>query len=87
MGILIANILFGLLAFYTLIGVVFAFFFVIKGVGKVDPSATRGTWGFRILIFPASAALWPLLLKRWKTGAHLPVEHNPHRDAAKKGEA
>ena len=52
-------------AAYTLIGVVFAAAFVARGVARVDPAARGGTVGFRILIFPGAAALWPLLFARW----------------------
>ena len=50
---------------YALAGVVFAIPFVLKGAARLDPDAVAGTWGFRVLIFPASAAMWPLLLVRW----------------------
>ena len=50
---------------YTLVGVLFAVPFVVKGAGRLDPDAARGTWGFRVLIFPGTVALWPWLLLRW----------------------
>lgn len=50
---------------YTLIGVVFAIAFVTKGLGTVDPAAQGGPLGFRLLMFPASAALWPVLAVKW----------------------
>lgn len=49
------------LGVYLALGAGFAVWFVIDGVGRISP-ATRGTgWGFRLLIAPGSAALWPLL--------------------------
>ena len=37
----------------------FGLLFVTRGVGRVDPAAASGTWGFRVLILPGAAALWP----------------------------
>ena len=50
---------------YALVGVVFAVPFVLKGAARLDPDAVGATWGFRVLIFPGAAALWPLLFARW----------------------
>jgi hypothetical protein len=50
---------------YSAIGVTFALVFVTVGVGRID-HATRGApISFRLIIFPASAALWPVLLRKW----------------------
>ncbi len=69
---------------YSVLGVVFAVPFVVRGVGKIDPVAQNGTWGFRILIFPGSVALWPILLRRWVRNSPMPVEQNSHRQCAQK---
>jgi len=70
---------------YVAIGLVFGLYFVARAVERVDHLARGSTFGFRVLIFPASVALWPWLAKRvWS--AHPggePVEHSPHRDAAR----
>jgi len=58
---------------YALLGVGFAFAFVWKGVARVDPAARDGTLGFRLLIVPASAALWPWLLVRWIRAGRAPA--------------
>ena len=50
---------------YALFGVLFAVPFVLKGAARLDPDAVGATWGFRVLIFPGAAALWPLLFVRW----------------------
>jgi hypothetical protein len=50
---------------YVAAGVVFAAAFVTWGVQRVDPAARGARLGFRLLILPGSAALWPLLLRRW----------------------
>jgi hypothetical protein len=48
---------------YAAFGAIFAIAFVLFGVDRVDPTAK--TLGFRLLILPGVAALWPLLLGRW----------------------
>jgi hypothetical protein len=73
-----------LLAAYLVMGFLFAIPFVLVGVRRIDPHATRGSWGFRVLIVPGSAFLWPLLAKRWLRGApHPPEERNAHRCVAR----
>jgi len=70
---------------YLLGGLVFATPFALVGVGKIDPHAAHGSWGFRILIIPGTMFLWPLLARRWLKGIHEPPEeNNPHRCAARK---
>jgi len=72
---------------YLAAGLVFALAFVTAGVQRVDPAAHGAPWGFRLLILPGAAALWPLLLARWVRGAGPPEERNAHRDAARGGDA
>lgn len=67
---------------YLAIGVAFAVAFVTRGVGRIDPAAREGSWGFRLAILPGTAALWPLLARRWARGGAPPEERNAHRDAA-----
>lgn len=50
---------------YAACGVLFAIAFVMKGVERVDSQAHGAPLGFRLLILPGAAALWPLLLRRW----------------------
>ena len=65
---------------YISLGVAFAIAFVTIGVSRVDSQAIGSSLGFRILIFPGSVALWPLLLRRWMAGkSEPPEERNPHR--------
>ena len=68
---------------YAAIGVLFAIAFVFKGVDSIDPNAKGTGIGFRLLILPGSAALWPLLMRRWMKGVPPPEETNAHRRAAK----
>lgn len=71
---------------YLACGLVFAIPFALVGVKRIDPHATHGSWGFRLLIIPGTMALWPLLLHRWATGSEEPPEEgNAHRRAARKG--
>ncbi|MBX9599842.1 MAG: hypothetical protein K2X35_02520 [Bryobacteraceae bacterium] len=50
---------------YAACGLVFAIAFLTRGVEQLDPQ-TRGTGiGFRLLLLPGTAALWPLLLSKW----------------------
>jgi hypothetical protein len=50
---------------YLACGLLFAVVFVTVGVGRIDPDARGTSFGFRLLILPGTAALWPLLAKRW----------------------
>jgi len=56
------------LEIYAAIGVLFAMAFVGAGVNRIDPIARNSTVGFRVMIFPGAAALWPFLLARWIQG-------------------
>ena len=71
------------LGVYLAVGFLFASAFVIRGAQRIDPQAVGGSWGFRLAILPAAAAFWPLLARRWFSGATQPEEHNPHRDLAR----
>jgi hypothetical protein len=72
------------LATYLGCGLLFAIPFVMIGVKRIDPHTARPTLGFRLLVFPGSMALWPLLLRRWLKGAHEPPEeYTAHRSASK----
>ena len=71
-------------ALYLFCGFFFAIPFVFIGVGKIDPHAAHGTWGFRLLIVPGTIFFWPLLASRWLSGSHEPPEErNSHRRAAR----
>lgn len=72
-----------LLAAYAAAGLLFGIAFAASGVERVDSLARGSGAGFRLMILPGAAALWPLLAKRWigATGEP-PAERNPHRDRA-----
>jgi hypothetical protein len=50
---------------YAAIGCTFAIAFVTAGIHRMDPQAKRAGLGFRAIILPGVAALWPWLLYRW----------------------
>ncbi len=64
---------------YAAVGLLFALAFVLVGVGRIDPAAAHSKPGFRVMILPGAAALWPLLLMRWIGGKQPPEERSPHR--------
>jgi membrane protein implicated in regulation of membrane protease activity len=69
---------------YLGVGMLFAVAFVVFGVGRIDPAAVKGTVGFRILILPGSALLWPLLARRWASRRRTPpAQHDAHADGAR----
>ncbi len=82
----VAQVVVGACLAYAAAGIAFALAFVARGVRLVDAAAADGTVGFRVLILPGVAALWPLLAWRWlrATGV-VPQQHDAHGDAALHG--
>lgn len=80
----IASALVAVMLVYAALGLLFAVAFAARGAARIDAHAAHTSWGFRLLILPGAAALWPLLAYRWARGQAPPEEHNPHRDAAGK---
>jgi hypothetical protein len=71
------------LEIYVLLGVVFALPFAVSWVGRIDPHAAAGTWGFRVVIVPGVIALWPLLASRLiRRRREPPDEWTAHRRRA-----
>ncbi|MEM9803152.1 MAG: hypothetical protein AAGA20_22730 [Planctomycetota bacterium] len=66
---------------YLAVGFVFAIAFSLFGAARIDPDARGATIGFRILVVPGATLLWPLLARRWITGAPPPEERTPHKRA------
>jgi hypothetical protein len=54
-----------LLGAYAAAGLFFAAVFLILGITEVDPVSKGSGIGFRLIILPGVAALWPLMLTRW----------------------
>ena len=71
------------IAVYAGIGLAFALFFVTFRVSSIDQSAAGVGVGFRLIILPGVAVLWPLLVRRSIQGVKgPPTEINSHRGAA-----
>lgn len=60
------RLLLDLFYLYVLAGVVFAVLFLWRGAGRIDEEAQGISWKTRALLFPGTAALWPLLLRKWR---------------------
>ena len=68
---------------YAAAGLAFGLAFAAAGAARLDPAARGASFGFRILVIPGAAALWPVLLRRWLRGDRTPpIERNAHREAA-----
>ena len=65
----VAQILVWIMGVYGALGLAFAIALVTVGVGRVDATARHTGIGFRLLIAPGAAALWPLLVLRWREAA------------------
>ena len=50
---------------YVALGGLFAVLFVTRGISRIDAAAQESTVGFRLVIFPGTILLWPLLLQQW----------------------
>lgn len=54
------------IAGYLGIGLVLGSVFALRGAARIDANARDAGLLFRILIVPGSAALWPIVLLKWK---------------------
>jgi len=82
-SLVIAEVVVGIVEAYALAGVAFALMFLPRGVTRLDPRVAGAPKTLRLLILPGIVALWPLFAWRWITGAHEPIEDNPHRAKAR----
>ena len=60
-----AEILLIIVAIYLVLGVLFVFPFLMKGLNTVDEGANGSTIGFKIIIIPGVIVFWPVLLSKW----------------------
>ncbi|NER16086.1 hypothetical protein [Spongiivirga citrea] len=58
---IVIKIFLGILGVYTLIGILFGVFFLIKAP-KIDPLMADTKKKVRFLLFPGVAATWPFLI-------------------------
>jgi hypothetical protein len=65
---LAAQIFVALLFAYATTGLLFAAWFLVKGVGRLDEGMALANWKVRILLLPGSIAFWPVLLKKLADG-------------------
>jgi len=61
----LAHVILTVAAAYVAAGLPFAVAFVTVGVGRIDHAARGASLAFRLIIFPGTIALWPLLLAKW----------------------
>jgi hypothetical protein len=59
---------------YLGIGVAFAIAFALRGAQAIDSCAVGSHWGFRVLVIPGAAALWPIMLRKWIGARSTPRE-------------
>jgi hypothetical protein len=64
---MIGSVLLYAFGLYVAVGIAVGVAFVCFGVTRVLDHPATVSLGARILLFPASAALWPLILRRWLT--------------------
>jgi hypothetical protein len=50
---------------YLGLGLIFGLWFVFKGAEQIDENMHGATWPTRLLLLPASIALWVVLLKKY----------------------
>ncbi|NQZ43966.1 MAG: hypothetical protein HRT65_06615 [Flavobacteriaceae bacterium] len=61
---LVIQIFLGILAAYTVLGILVALLLVFRSVSKLDPVLANSKKSVRILLFPGMVATWPFLLKK-----------------------
>lgn len=64
MSVAAAQLLVQIMTIYAGVGAAFAAMFLWRWVGRLDPAAEHGTWGFRVVVFPGVAVFWPLFVVR-----------------------
>lgn len=80
MGLDSAWILFRVLQYYVGIGLLVSPIAIFLGGARIDRALPASSLGFRILILPGAAMLWPIVLVRCLRGGGTPrIERNAHR--------
>jgi hypothetical protein len=65
---------------YIAVGGCVALAFLLFGLDRADPAA-RGAYGFRALVAPGLALLWPLVVYRWLVAPAVADAQAPVRQA------
>lgn len=53
------------LGIYLLLGLIFGLFFLVKGIHKIDETASDASLGFKLIILPGITLLWPIMFFKW----------------------
>jgi hypothetical protein len=61
----LGEIIVSALVLYLSCGLLFSVLFLAVGVDRIDPAARQTSIAFRLLIFPGTVALWPVLAAKW----------------------
>lgn len=65
---------------YLAVGLVTAVFALFRGLGRIDPDALNATWGFRLIVLPGLVLLWPVIVRRMRSGDRRPpAEKTAHK--------
>ncbi len=75
----IVEIIVFVIGIYLTVGILFAVWFVIFGITKLDESAKATGFAFRIIIIFGIVVFWVLFAKRLLFHETLPTENNAHR--------
>jgi hypothetical protein len=54
------------LAIYVLIGMLVALWFCLHRINRLPGMEVKPTWGFRLIILPATVLLWPAVIFQLK---------------------
>lgn len=76
---LFLNILVWLVTGYIVVGIILASILSFTQIHKIDPAARRASLGFRLIVLPGLAMLWPLIVLRVVRGASPPTEKTAHK--------
>ena len=53
-----------LMGVYLVVGIFFSFYFLFKGMVKLDDGTANTPWHFKLLIWPGTVLMWSVLLTR-----------------------
>ncbi|MBX3390871.1 MAG: hypothetical protein KF691_15590 [Phycisphaeraceae bacterium] len=71
----VATIILILAAAYAGIGIAIGGWFVFAGIARIDQATAHVSLGFRLIIWPGAAALWPWVLVKFANARPRGGEH------------